>query len=93
MVNFTKIPRGVCLFYHSLLPLNRSLHILSSGMDKTRVGNKICNLYTLYRSPSQAKDEFENFVKDIEHNLEHINNKSPSIVLLDGIRGLSNNIR
>lgn len=62
-------------------------------MDKTRVGNKICNLYTLYRSPSQAKDEFENFVKDIEHNLEHINNKSPSIVLLDGIRGLSNNIR
>ena len=55
-------------------------------MDKTRVGNKICNLYTLYRSPSQAKDEFENFVKDIQHNLEHINNKSPSIVLLDGIR-------
>ena len=55
-------------------------------MDKTRVGNKICNLYTPYRPPSQAKDEFENFVKDIEHNLEHINNKSPSIVLLDGVR-------
>ena len=47
---------------------------------EVKIGNKTCNFVSLYRSPSQTKDEFENFIKNLEINLEHIANKSPFLL-------------
>ena len=42
-----------------------------------KISDKTCNFTSLYRTPNQAKYEFENFIKDLELSLEHIANKSP----------------
>ena len=47
---------------------------------EVKIGNRTCNFVSLYRSPSQTKDEFENFIKNLEINLEHIANKSPFLL-------------
>ena len=51
---------------------------------KVKIGGKTCNFVSLYRSPSQTKDEFENFIKNLELNLEHIANKSPFLIVVLG---------
>ena len=47
---------------------------------EVKIGDKTRNFVSLYRSPSQTKDEFENFIKNLEINLEHIANKSPFLL-------------
>ena len=47
---------------------------------EVKIGDKTRNLVSLYRSPSQNKDEFENIIKNVEINLEHIANKSPFLL-------------
>ena len=42
-----------------------------------KVGNKVCNLISLYRSPSQTLDDFETFSKNFELNLENIVQRNP----------------
>ena len=44
---------------------------------KVKIGEKTCNFFSLYRPSSQTKDEFENFIKNLELNMEPITNKSP----------------
>ena len=39
---------------------------------------------SLYRSSSQTKDEFENFIKNLELNLEHTENKNPFLIVVLG---------
>ena len=46
-----------------------------------KICEKTCNFI---RSPSQTKDEFENFVKNFESNLEHTANKSPFLIVVLG---------
>ena len=61
--------------------------ILSSRIInfEVKTGDKTCNFVSLYRSPSQTKDAFENFIKNLELNLQRIANKSPVlfVVLVD----------
>ena len=47
---------------------------------EVKIGDKTRNFVNLYRSPSQTKDEFEKFIKNLEINLEHIANKSPFLL-------------
>ena len=51
---------------------------------EVKIGDKTCNFISLYRSPSQTKDEFENLIKNLEINLEHIANKSPFLIVVLG---------
>ena len=51
---------------------------------KVKIGSKTCNFVSLYRSPSQTKDEFENFIKNLELNLEHIANKISFLIAVLG---------
>ena len=37
-----------------------------------KIGDKLCNFVTLYRSPSQSQDEFEKFDKNLELNLDTV---------------------
>ena len=49
---------------------------------EVKIGDKACNFVNLGRSLSQRKDEFENFIKNLEYNLEHITNKIPFLIVL-----------
>ena len=77
---------GVCPYYECLLPLNViDISYLQECINfVVKIGSKICNFVSLYRSPSQTKDEFENFIKNLELNLEHIANKSPFLIVVLG---------
>ena len=37
-----------------------------------KIADKTCNFISLYRSPSQSKDEFESFPDNLEFNLDPI---------------------
>ena len=69
---------GVCFYCKCSLPLKvMEVSYLQECINfEVKIGNKTCNFASLYRFPSQTKDEFENFIKTLELNLEHIANKS-----------------
>ena len=85
--NFTRVDhpsntkRGcVCLYYKCSLPLKViDISYLQEHINfEVKVGDKTCNLDSLYRSPSQAKDVFEYFIQNLELKLKHIANISAS---------------
>ena len=43
-----------------------------------------CNVISLYRSPSQSKDEFESFADNLELNLDSIAFKNPYLIVVLG---------
>ena len=43
-------------------------------------GGKICNFISLYASRSQSFDTFEDFMDNLELNLDKIANKSPYLL-------------
>ena len=47
-------------------------------------GGKICNFISLYRSPSQWSDTFEDFADNLELNLDKIANKCPYLLVVLG---------
>ena len=48
------------------------------------IGDNLCSFIIPYRSPSQTRDDFETFMKNIELNLDEINKKNPFLpVTLD----------
>ena len=56
---------GVCLYYKCSLALNVGVKIGVSYLQQcinfeVKTGDKTCNFVSLYRSPSQTQDEFEN---------------------------------
>ena len=56
------------------------------------IDRKLYNLIYLYSSPSQNKEEFETFVKNLELNLEFILNKNPYLtVVTDDFNAISSN--
>ena len=73
---------GVCLYYKCSLPLKViDVSYLQECINfQVKIGDKTRNFVSLYRSPSQTKDEFENFIKNLEINLEHIANESPFLL-------------
>ena len=77
---------GVCLYYKCSLPLKViDLSYLQKYINfEVKIDGKTCNLVSLYRSPSQTKDEFENFIKNLELNLEHIANKNAFLIVVLG---------
>ena len=48
------------------------------------IDGKLCNLICSYRSPSQNKEEFDTFVKNLKLNLEFIFNKNPYLTVVNG---------
>ena len=48
------------------------------------IDGKLCNLVSLYRSPSQSMEEFETFVKNLELNHEFIFRKNPCLTVFIG---------
>ena len=48
------------------------------------ISNKLCNFISLYRSPSQSSDEFENFVYNLDLTLEALTQKNPFLTVIIG---------
>ena len=48
------------------------------------ISNKLCNFVSLYRSPSQSSDEFENFVYNLDLTLEALTQKNPFLTVING---------
>ena len=42
-----------------------------------KIGDKVCNFISLYRSPSQTLNNFETFSKNFKLNLENIDQRNP----------------
>ena len=48
------------------------------------INNKKGYIMSLYRSPSQTNDKFDNFLKNFDHTLNQINSLNPSFVMILG---------
>ena len=59
---------GVCIYYRNLLPLKLiNIHYLNECVSfEIKLGEKIYNLVSLYRSPNQSEDDFENFCNNFD---------------------------
>ena len=49
-----------------------------------KIGDKLCNFISLYRSPSQTQDEFEKFSENLERSLDHLLQNNPFLVVVIG---------
>ena len=77
---------GVCVYHKNILPicfLNISLLQECLVFEFTLEKQK-CILMTLYRSPSQSNDEFDNFMTNFELTLDVINNMDPFLFIVLG---------
>ena len=76
----------VCIYYKNYLPLRIiSVNYLSECKNfKIMIGNKICNIITLYKSPSQNQEDFQTFIDNLEMNLETLAQRNPFLMVVLG---------
>ena len=70
---------GICIYYkHFLLLRILNVQYLQECINfEMKIGDKVCNFISLYRSPSQTLDKFETFSQNIVH-------RNPFLVLVIG---------
>ena len=63
---------GVCIYFKNSLPLKvLDIQLLQEYVNfEIEIADKTCNFISLYRSPSQSKDEFKSFADNLELNLD-----------------------
>ena len=49
-----------------------------------KIGHKLCNFISFYRSPSQTQDEFEKFSENLERHLDDLRQNNPFLVVVIG---------
>ena len=59
---------GVCVYYKNTLPLKLvNINYLQECLNfEIKIGHKLCNFMSLYRSPSQSQGTFETFIDNLE---------------------------
>ena len=77
---------GICIYYKHFLPLRiLNVQYLQECINfEMKIGDKVCNFISLYRSPSQTLDNFETFSKNFELNLENIVYRNSFLVVVIG---------
>ena len=62
---------GVCIYFKNVLHLRvLDIQYLHECINiELKIGDKLCYIIALYRSPRQLQDEFENFSEKLELNL------------------------
>ena len=80
---------GVCIYYKTMLPLKvLSTNFLQECINfEVSIGNKICPLIHLCRTPSQSQDEFHDFLTNLEMNLDDSFNSNPFLTARSTIEG------
>ena len=77
---------GICIYYKESLPIKVvNLNYLSECLvcEITFI-RKQCFIVSLYRSPTQTATEFNNFLSNFEHLLNHISNLNPYMCIVLG---------
>ena len=77
---------GVSIFYNESLPikmLNRS-YLQECICFDLKMVNKRCTIVSLYKSPSQSADEFENFKNKLNLAIESITQNNPFLTVVIG---------
>ena len=77
---------GVCIYFKNSLPLKvLDIQLLQECINfEIKIADKTCNFISLYRSPSQSKDEFESFADNLELNLDSIVHRNPYLIVVLG---------
>ena len=59
--------RGVAIYYKNFLPLKLIYvnYLSESILFQLQIDSKICNIISLYRSPSQTADNFDSFLENL----------------------------
>ena len=75
---------GVFLYCKSSLPFTviKVKYFLESISFELRTGDKCCKFSCLYRSPSQTKDKFEPFLKNLELILDKNHENNPFMIII-----------
>ena len=75
---------GACIYFKNSLPLKvLDIQLLQECINfEIKIADKICNFISLYRSPSQSKDEFESFADNLELNLDSIVHRNPYLIVV-----------
>ena len=62
-----------------------SIHYLQECINfKLKIGDKLFNFISLYRSPSQSQDEFEKFSENFQRSLDGLLQNNPFLVVVIG---------
>ena len=74
---------GVCVYYESPLAMRLiDVHYLQECLIfEILIGGKSCNFISLYRSPSQSSDFFEELADNLQLSLDKISNQNHSLRL------------
>ena len=77
---------GVCIYFKNSLPLKvLDIQLLQECINfGIKIADKICNFISLYRSPSQSKDEFKSFANNLELNFDSIVHRNPYLIVVPG---------
>ena len=77
---------GVCIHYRNCLPLKLlNISYLNECITFViKLGDKICNFVSLYRSPNQSQDDLENFCNNFELTLDAVSATSPFLIVAIG---------
>ena len=77
---------GVCIYYRESLPLRVTNfhHLPECLVVEMKHNNQSCCIFSLYRSPSQNNDEFDEFLKNFEFLLDNVFDNQPQFVIILG---------
>ena len=75
---------GVCIYFKESLPLRlyNVSYLNECICFEIMISNKLCNFISLYRSPSQSSDEFENFAYNVDVTLEALTQEFPFLTVI-----------
>ena len=70
---------GVCIYYNQSLALKilDIKYLQECTVFQVLIANKLCNFISLYGSPSQATDIFDQFADNLELTLDEVANHKP----------------
>ena len=73
---------GFVFIIKNLLPLKvTNIQYLQECINfEMKIEDKLCNFVALYRSPSQSKDDFEKFAKNLELNFDAVSANNPFLI-------------
>ena len=77
---------GVCIYYNQSLALKILYikYLQECIVFQVLIANKLCNFISLYRSPSQPSDIFDQFTDNLELTLYGVANHNPFLIVALG---------
>ena len=75
---------GVCLYYNQSLAwkILDIKYLQECIVFQVLIANKLCNFFSLYRSPSQPTNIFDQFADNLELTLDELANHNPFLIVV-----------